>query len=723
MKCLVVLLAVGAATAADPVSTCRRLDRHGKRNEAKSCFQNLAKGSNPAHRAEALWALGDFEGANNEFKLAVAQQRKNPDIRVRWGRLFLERFNPAEAQNLFKEALEIDAKHPGATFGMALVASEGFESKAVEFAQRALEIDPRMLEAQELLAKLALEDNNEPKAIEEVDKALKISPEALDAMAVRLAIDYLHDKKDSEWEAKIKAVNPVYGEAWALVGHILVLNRRYEEGIVAYRKALDLDPDLHRARAELGVNLMRLGEEKDARQNLERAYDAGFKNALTSNSLTLMDSYKNFRTFKTDNTIVRLHKKEAELLRPYIESELKRAIATYEKKYKVKLDRPVQVEVYPDHEDFAVRTLGMPGLGALGVTFGTVVAMDSPSGRRPGSFHWASTLWHELSHVYVLTATKHRVPRWFTEGMAVHEETATSPDWGDRLDPTVIGAINAKKLLPIAQLDRGFIRPTYPNQVIVSYFQAGRICDFINEKWGYQTLLDMMHSYAQSKQTPEVVETHLKMKPEEFDTKFLAWLDGQVKETVTNFPEWRKRMKELQAAAAGKNHDEVIKLAPGVISMYRDFVERDSAYELLANAYLEKGDKTNGVKALTDYSSAGGRTPETLIKLAKLQQEAGLAKDAIKTLERLVYIYPMGEELHQKLGDLYFAQNSPEGAVREYSAVIAAKPMDAAASHFNLARALQSAKRLDDAKEQLLLSLEAAPGYKPAQKMLLELSR
>ena len=85
---------------------------------------------------------------------------------------------------------------------------------------------------------------------------------------------------------------------------------------------------------------------------------------------------------------------------------MERAIATYEKKYKLKLDRPVQVEVYPDHEDFAVRTLGMPGLGALGVTFGYVVAMDSPSGRKPGSFHWASTLWHEMSHVYMLTATE-----------------------------------------------------------------------------------------------------------------------------------------------------------------------------------------------------------------------------------------------------------------------------------------------------------------------------
>ena len=136
------------------------------------------------------------------------------------------------------------------------------------------------------------------------------------------------------------------------------------------------------------------------------------------NSLRLLDSYKDFVTFKTANTILRLHKKEADLLRPYFEAEMKRDIATYEKKYQMKLNGPVQVEVYPDHEDFAVRTMGMPGLGALGVTFGHVVAMDSPSGRPPGSFHWASTLWHEMSHVYVLHADQqpraalvHRRPR------------------------------------------------------------------------------------------------------------------------------------------------------------------------------------------------------------------------------------------------------------------------------------------------------------------------
>src|SRR6266576_134138 len=129
-------------------------------------------------------------------------------------------------------------------------------------------------------------------------------------------------------------------------------------------------------------------------------------------SLRLLDSYKNFQTFRDDTTILKLKKTEADLLQPYMQAELHTIIATYDKKYRMKLPGKVQLEVYPDHEDFAVRTMGMPGLGALGVTFGEVVAMDSPSARKPGDFNWGATLWHEMSHVYILTATNHRVPRW-----------------------------------------------------------------------------------------------------------------------------------------------------------------------------------------------------------------------------------------------------------------------------------------------------------------------
>ena len=136
--------------------------------------------------------------------------------------------------------------------------------------------------------------------------------------------------------------------------------------------------------------------------------------------------------------------------------------------------------------------------------------MDSPSARKPGDFNWGSTLWHEMSHVFILTATNFRVPRWFTEGLAVHEEGERSPEWRDQPTPEVLVAIRDKKLLPVAKLDRGFVYPEYPAQVLVSYFQAGTICDFIKEKWGDDKLLDMVHSYAELKTTPQAIQQDLR---------------------------------------------------------------------------------------------------------------------------------------------------------------------------------------------------------------------
>ncbi len=100
-----------------------------------------------------------------------------------------------------------------------------------------------------------------------------------------------------------------------------------------------------------------------------------------------------------------------------------------------------------------------------------------------------------------LEMTNQRVPRWFTEGLAVYEETAASPIGATAWIPDAISAMKEKKLLPVAELDRGFMHPTYPSQVIVSYFQAGKICTFIAEKWGYDKLLAMLHDFERESTT------------------------------------------------------------------------------------------------------------------------------------------------------------------------------------------------------------------------------
>src|SRR5438477_3017475 len=106
-------------------------------------------------RAEALWKQHQYEAANSAFRELVKAHPKNPDYRVRWGRLFLDRFNSDEAGKLFQEALEIQKNHAGALLGLALVAADGFEAKAAEYAEQALASDPKLTEAQVLLARLA----------------------------------------------------------------------------------------------------------------------------------------------------------------------------------------------------------------------------------------------------------------------------------------------------------------------------------------------------------------------------------------------------------------------------------------------------------------------------------------------------------------------------------------------------------------------------------------
>ena len=702
--------------------------RHKGDPAAKACYQKLTRALDPAVQAEGFWGNGDFRAANDAFRAATKLREKDPAPKVRWGRMYLEHWQAPDAKDLFTEAAKLKEDYAPALLGLALVAGEQFEGEAIRLAEKALKSDPKLYEADEVIARVQLEDANPVKAAEAAKKALEINPEALDAMAVLGTIDLLDDKPDSPWMTKALAINPGYGNIYAIAGHFFVITRRYEEGIAMFRKALALDPSLNGARSTMGVTLMQLGQEAEARKQLEQVYTAGYQNPETVNSLRLLDSLKNYTTFKTEATattpatILILHKKEAELLRPYFQAEFERALQTYEKKYHYHLTKPVQIEVYPNHDDFAVRTLGLPGLGALGVTFGYTVAMDSPSARKPGQWHWAGTMRHELSHVYALEMTNHRVPRWFTEGLAVYEETAAAPDWGDRLDPGAIGAIKRKALLPVADMDRGFMHPTYPEQVIVSYFQGGKICSFIAEKWGYDKLIDMLHDFAAKMSTPDVIEKEFQMKPEEFDKQFMAWLTPQVDKTVSHYDDWRKRIKGVSEAVKAKKWDEAVTEGEAIRDSYSEYVEMGNVYEFLAQAYLAKGDKAKAMTQLELYSKIGGRDPDPLKQLSEMQLEKGQKKEAAATLERLNLIYLEDEAAHQRLGTIDLDLGNAKGAIREYEAALQLKPLDPAAAHLGLAVAYKAANRVNDAREEVISALEAAPGFKPAQKLLLELS-
>jgi len=687
---------------------------------AASFFFCASLSAQTIQQAEAMWRAHDYDGAKNVFENLLKAHPQNADYRVRYGQLLFERFNPVDAEKLYGEALELDPKNARAYLALAELLADDFDPKAEEAAQKALELNPKLYEAHGLLARMALEDDNQKKALTEADAALAIEPTALEAIAVHTAIDLLADK-ESPWAAKIG--NRAKG--YETVAHFFVINRRYEDGIVWYKKAIAADPEIWSAHSQLGVSLMRLGRPDDARAELELCYENHYRDAATVNSLRLLDTYKDFVTYKTPYGTLVLNKKEADALRPYFEGVIKHATEVYEKKYEFKLKTPLQVEVYPNHEDFAVRTMGLPGVGGiLGVTFNDVVAMDSPSGRPPGSFHWAGTLWHEMSHVYILTLTNDRVPRWFTEGLAVHEESATNADWGDRITPEIVAAIRDKKLLPVAEIDRGFVHPSFPTQVIVSYFEAGKMCDYIAERWGEKKLLDIAKEFAGNRPTVDVIRDQLKMEPEAFDKDFLADLNKQASNIVTHFQEWTTGIGELNKMARdpNANNDELIAKGRALEAMYPDYVELGNAYAVVAKACQTKGDKACALEELGKYSKTGGRDTDSIKQYAKLLDDAGKPKEAEAALERLNFISPLDSGLHETLGSLYLRTNNADAAVREYQVLIALHPIDVAGSHYNLAKAYVAQGQKVKAREEVLNALEAAPEYRPAQKLLLEVS-
>src|SRR5258706_16001984 len=274
--CLLGLVGASLSWAATP-DDCHALRKHGHRAEAQKCYESLTEARDPYLRAEGYWGTEKYQEANNQFRIAVAQSPANGLYRVRWGRLMHERFNNTDAANLFKEALQKDPKNAQAYYGLALVSADGFDSKAFEYVGKALELDPKLVEAHELKANLLLEDSDEGKAFAEADEALKISSEALDAMAIHAAIEVLADRSPDDWFAKIHEVNPNYGEGYALVAHHLVFNRRDLDGIAFYRKAIEADPRLWPAHWQLGINLIGMGQEDQARKQLDMSYDKGFR--------------------------------------------------------------------------------------------------------------------------------------------------------------------------------------------------------------------------------------------------------------------------------------------------------------------------------------------------------------------------------------------------------------------------------------------------------------
>src|SRR5690606_11018111 len=109
-------------------------------------------------------------------------------------------------------------------------------------------------------------------------------------------------------------------------------------------------------------------------------------------------------------------------------------------------------------------------------------------------------------------------------------------------------------------------------------------------------------------------------------------------------------------------------------------------------------------------------------KLGELLLAGKRNNEAAEVLAALNWSDPLVVDSHDQLGRLLIEQNRGAEALREYEVMLALQPLDTAAANYGMARSLRLTGDQARARRHLLQSLETAPNYRPAQRLLLEMT-
>ncbi len=702
-----------------------------------------------ARGARALRALGKFREANQAFRDAASAAPRDPAINTGWGELFLEKYNRAEALKSFQAALKDDPKWVPALMGSALALADEDPPQAVAIAKHVLEINASEVGAHLLLAQQAADAGHRDEARQSLQKALDINPSSLDARALLGALAYVEDKQP-EFEAEVGkalAIAATYGEAYRVAGELAAHNYRFDEAVVLTRRGLALDPNNPRILADLGTHLLRTGDEPGARTVLDQSFKLDPYDVVTFNLLQMMDTLDKFVTVRDGDLIFRMHKDEAPVLGDYAVALAHQALDTLAKRYMFTPRGPILIEIFPKHDDFAVRNVGLPGMiGALGACFGRVVTMDSPHAVPPGQFQWEATLWHELAHVITIQMSNQRVPRWLTEGISVYEEKLQRPEWARGMDVAFAGMLNRGEALKLRDLNAAF---TDPRTISLAYYQASLLVDHLVEIYGDAGLHKLLRAYGQGLDTEAALKLALDTDFDRLQSGFDRAMDrtfGKLRAAL-QLPKESKELPNMPLEALrtvadeyGGSYpvqltyatalrkvgqvDEALRVFEHAAELIPIATGADSANAQIADIALQKKDTTRAIAALQALVNADFDNVELARKLVALMRESGVSDPARlrPVYERITAIDPFDADAHARLGRLAMQGNRPDAAVREFRAVVALGPVDRAAAYTDLAESYFTSGKRADARKQILAALEIAPSYERAQTLLLQLS-
>src|SRR5690606_3004968 len=258
--------------------------------------------------------------------------------------------------------------------------------EAVGLLDRALKVDPRFVPALVLRAEMLLEEEHYRAADSVIAIALAADSTSQEAWAAGASLAWINGDTAAftRAESQVMRLNSSPADFYAAIAEAAGRHRRYEEAVEIARRGLALDSRSATVLGALGTNLLRTGQMAEGREMLERAFQLDPYHLWHKNSLDLLDELDKFSTATIGRFTIVAPERIAPVLASVLVPLLEEAYDSLASRYDYRPPTPIRIELCDRHAAFSVRTVGLAGLGALGVSCGTLLVMDAPEARAAG---------------------------------------------------------------------------------------------------------------------------------------------------------------------------------------------------------------------------------------------------------------------------------------------------------------------------------------------------
>jgi tetratricopeptide (TPR) repeat protein len=663
------------------------------------------------------------------------------------GRLALANHDRALAAENFREGLKRFPGDPEFLLGMersglALPQDQQRPDDGVRsYLDLALRANPKSPAALLLKADQLAGRKNFKEAKATLNKALAVNPHHPEAWSQLAAIALLEEdaagsEKSLANARKFWSDNPKVSET---VGTTLAAHYRFAEAIKFLKQASQEDPRDASIRLELGSNQLRFGQLEEGWENVAFAHEADPYNVAAFNLITLHDKLQAYPVREKDGVRLRMSPEDMAVFGDRALDLAVRAKRMLAEKYKISLSQPVMVEMLPKQEDFAIRTFGLPGGEAfLGVCFGPLITMTSPRGRL-GRANWEAVLWHEMVHTITLEATRHRIPRWLSEGLSVYEERQVRPGWGQGMTAEYRERFLSGKMPDIVKLDESFAGP----DIMFGYYHASLVAEFLIERFGIGTIRSLLADLSAGKpleaslvkltlplaELESAFKDHAKKLASAYgpdldwtpltDAEYLAYRDGPAAWVAAHPKRYAAAMMWASKLSEDKDWKQAKAVLEKIIAAEPDNREEFNPYWALSLACRGLGDEAGERAALAKLLQIDSNASEAAARLLELSTSLPSA-ERLAAADRMLETNPFQEQAYRTLVTATKETGALDRTRKACVSLLALEPRDAVRIHYELATLLRESDP-EQARRQILKALEDNPRFELGLEFLVHL--